>query len=237
MSINPSKGSGLKWNSRNNLQDNSSHLAWKLSITTFLKAEDLYDIVTGNWPAPRKRDFTNTKEDIRRCNNRSREWRLADAKATTLLTESVCQSIMITIGSLNSAKECWDYLEQTYNSKSWGTWVTVRDDFNNAKYVEGTNMQDHISPFDTNRRQALRCQWHPDHRRGTSLCIALQPPRRMVIVQATILRSRTTMPLGSPHSKLHVGIFPPFTCSVWKQTKRTSPTCFDDTSSNDPNHV
>ena len=143
MSPIPSKGSGLKWDTQHNLADDMTHLAWKFAITTFLEAEDLIDMVNGNWEMPRKRHYASTETN--RYRDELKRWELDNAKSKALLFYSVSKGIMINIGGLPTAAEVWKYLNDTYNSKSWGTWATVRDDFNHLKYQDGTSMQEHIS--------------------------------------------------------------------------------------------
>ncbi|DBA01814.1 TPA: hypothetical protein N0F65_002930 [Lagenidium giganteum] len=122
----------MKWNREHNFTG-SNFVAWKMRVQIFLEAEDLWNIVT----------FREVPNDHPRGDREAFD--LLERRANSILLNSVDDSMLVALLNRKYACEVYDYLCQTYQSKTWGMVVALREQFANIRYEDGTNLQEHLN--------------------------------------------------------------------------------------------
>lgn len=87
---------------------------YKFQIRVIMKANELWEIVSGESPMPKKKDGDNQGVFDEKLKN----WRLKDSKAQKHIVTSLGQEPMLHVMNCETANEMWKKLETVYEQKS-----------------------------------------------------------------------------------------------------------------------
>lgn len=119
--------------------DGSNWNRWRAYTRDHLVSKDVWDIVTGDEPMPKKKYKTDRTDNGKRVESdkskeRRRAWTKREAKALRIIKLALDEDVAEHILSETSAYEAWDKLEQRYNQK---------DNENRGNLVERTYAVSH----------------------------------------------------------------------------------------------
>ncbi|ETK77620.1 hypothetical protein L917_15834 [Phytophthora nicotianae] len=98
----------MKWNSEKDF-DGTNYTAWKTRVRAVMEANDLWDIATLRERPPR----SGSRHDEDKFWHRER-------KAKAFLLETLTDDLVVSVGAKRYAYQVLEYLEQTYEAKTWG---------------------------------------------------------------------------------------------------------------------
>ena len=112
--------------------------AWKFEIGVLLKAAEVMDVVTGDYPKPVRGTSDQANHEAALL-----KWNKSDFKAQKIIVTALGKQSKIHVLSCNTAKEMWTRLESVYEKKSKATiHFTTQKFFNFTK-----DQEDDIATF------------------------------------------------------------------------------------------
>ncbi|GAV71100.1 UBN2_3 domain-containing protein, partial [Cephalotus follicularis] len=118
--------------------DGPNYLRWSSSMKSFLKGRKLWRIVTGDKPAPVKRqDETNDS-----FADRLEDWDSANHRILTWFTNTYIPSVNMHFSCFDLAKEAWDFLASLYTSADLAHQYQLLSTLNRLRQESGQSIDE-----------------------------------------------------------------------------------------------
>lgn len=114
---------------------------YQFQIRGILKANKLWDIVSGRSPKPKKKE--GEKQDA--FDEKLKSWSLNDSKAQNYIVTSLGQESLLHIMNCETARQMWTKLETIHEQKSLTSRQILREKYDSFAKDAGDNMAVHVS--------------------------------------------------------------------------------------------
>ena len=111
-----------------------NYATWKMQTKIFLMREGLFSIVDGSEVEPTNVDGLA-------------KYKARKNRALGSIVLAVKPRLLYLLGDPTDAKEVWDILQETFQSKSWANRLRLKKKLYSTKLLPGEDMQNHLKTF------------------------------------------------------------------------------------------